>query len=218
VAHDFNNMLTVITGTTEMLMDELRGNAEALRTAALVNQAADRCTELIQHLLAFAHKQPLRPRNVEINGTIQDIAKLTRPTLGEHIGIDSILEQEIATAHVDGSQLANSLVNMAINARDAMPHDGKLLFETRSVLLDEIYAQANPEVVPGPYVLLAVSDSGIGMSAATRDRAFEPFFTTKGGSTGLRPCAQHGLWFHQAIGRTHQDLQRGGSRHHDPAL
>jgi PAS domain S-box-containing protein len=184
VAHDFNNMLTVITGTTEVLMDELKHSPEALQTAVLVNQAADRCTELIRHLLAFARKQPLRPRNVDINSTILDIAKLLRPTLGEHVEIDSILEQEVATAHIDASQLANSLVNMAINARDAMPDGGKLLLETRNIVLEETYARNNPDVIPGPYVMLAVSDSGTGMSAAVRDRAFEPFFTTKRGGKG----------------------------------
>jgi PAS domain S-box-containing protein len=188
VAHDFNNMLTVIAGTMEVLMEELADKPEALQIAALINRAADRCTELIQHLLSFARKQPLRPRNVDINGTILDIAKLLRPTLGEHIEIDSILEQEVAIAHIDASQLANSLVNMAINARDAMPQGGKLLLETRNVFLDEAYAQANPDVVPGHYLMLAVSDTGTGMQATIRDRVFEPFFTTKGDSgkgTGL---------------------------------
>jgi PAS domain S-box-containing protein len=180
VAHDFNNMLTVIAGTMDILMDELADKPEALETAALVNQAADRCTDLIQHLLAFARKQPLRPRNVDINSTILDIAKLLRPTLGEQIEIDSILEQEVATAHIDASQLANSLVNMAINARDAMPAGGKLLLETRNVVLDETYAGANLDVIPGPYVMLAVSDTGTGMPPEVRDRVFEPFFTTKG--------------------------------------
>jgi PAS domain S-box-containing protein len=188
VAHDFNNMLTVIAGTMEVLMEELADKPEALQIAALINRAADRCTELIQHLLSFARKQPLRPRNVDINGTILDIAKLLRPTLGEHIEIDSILEQEVAIAHIDASQLAKSLVNMAINARDAMPQGGKLLLETRNVFLDEAYAQANPDVVPGHYLMLAVSDTGTGMQATIRDRVFEPFFTTKGDSgkgTGL---------------------------------
>jgi CheY-like chemotaxis protein len=126
----------------------------------------------------------LRPRNVDINNTILDIAKLLRPTLGEHIEIDSILAQEVATAHIDASQLASALINMAINARDAMPDGGKLLIETRNVVLDEAYAQANADVVPGPYVMLAISDTGTGMSAATRDQVFEPFFTTKSGSKG----------------------------------
>ena len=180
VAHDFNNMLTIITGAMEMLLDQLTDNAEALQTIALVNQAADRCTELIQRLLSFARKQPLRPRNVDINSTILDIAKLLRPTLGEQIEITSILADEVAAAHIDASQLANSLINMAINARDAMPHGGKLLLETRNVVLDEAYAAANPDAIPGPYLMLAVSDTGTGMPAAVRDRVFEPFFTTKG--------------------------------------
>jgi PAS domain S-box-containing protein len=184
VAHDFNNMLTVIAGTMEVLMDELKDRPDVLQTAALIDQATERCTELIQHLLAFARKQPLRPRNVELNSAVLDIAKLLRPTLGEQIEIDAILADEATTAHIDSSQLANSLVNMAINARDAMPHGGKLLLETRNVVLDEAYAQANPDVVPGRYVMLAVSDTGAGMPPSVRDRVFEPFFTTKGAGKG----------------------------------
>jgi len=184
VAHDFNNMLTVITISMEMLMDDLKGRPETLQWAALINQAADRCTELIQHLLAFARKQPLRPRNVDVNNAILDVAKLLRPTLGEHIEIESMLTQEAATAHIDASQLASALINMAINARDAMPDGGKLLIETRNVVLDEAYVEANADVVPGPYVMLAISDTGTGMSAAIRDQVFEPFFTTKSGSKG----------------------------------
>jgi len=187
IAHDFNNMLTVITGTTETLVAGLQHQPDLLRTAALIDRASERCTELIKHLLAFARKQPLQPRNVDINGTMLDIAKLLHPTLGEHIEIETILEREVTTSHIDPSQLANSLLNMAINARDAMPNGGKLLLETRNVVLDEAYAQANPEVRPGPYVMLAVSDTGTGMTAEVRDKAFEPFFTTKevGKGSGL---------------------------------
>jgi PAS domain S-box-containing protein len=187
VAHDFNNMLTVITGTTETLVAALAHEPELQKTAELIDQAAERCSELIQHLLAFARRQPLQPRNVDINATVLDIAKLLRPTLGEQIEVDSILEQEVATAHIDPSQLANSLLNMAINARDAMPNGGKLLLETRNVVLDEAYAQANPDAKPGPYVMLAVSDNGTGMSQEVLDKVFEPFFTTKevGKGSGL---------------------------------
>ncbi len=187
VAHDFNNMLTVITGTTETLVAGLQHQPSLRKTAELIDQAAERCSELIQHLLAFARRQPLQPRNVDINGTVLDIAKLLRPTLGEQIEINSILEQEVATSHIDPSQLANSLLNMAINARDAMPNGGKLLLETRNVVLDDAYAQANPDVKAGPYVMLAVSDTGTGMPQAVQDKAFEPFFTTKevGKGTGL---------------------------------
>src|SRR6185295_13436978 len=115
---------------------------------------------------------PLQPRNVDVNATVLDIAKLLRPTLGEQIEVNSILEQETATAHIDASQLANSLLNMAINARDAMPNGGKLLLETRKVVLDEAYAQVNPDVKPGPYVMLAVSDTGTGMSREVLDKVF----------------------------------------------
>jgi PAS domain S-box-containing protein len=184
VAHDFNNMLTVITGNTEMLVAGLKDRPDLQRTAAQIDQAADRCAELIQHLLAFARKQPLQPRNVDINDAILDIAKLLRPTLGEQIEIETILEQSVTTSHIDPSQLANSLLNMAINARDAMPSGGKLVLETRHVVLDQAYAAENPDVPPGPYVMLAVSDSGGGMPAEIRDRVFEPFFTTKEAGKG----------------------------------
>lgn len=195
VAHDFNNMLTVITGTTETLVAGLADKPTLKKTAELIDVAAERCIELIQHLLAFARRQPLHPRNVDINGTVLDIAKLLRPTLGEQIEIDSILEQEVATAHIDASQLANSLLNMAINARDAMPEGGKLLLETRKVVLDEAYAAANPGVMPGPYVMLAVSDTGSGMSKEVQDKVFEPFFTTKevGKGTGLGMSMVYGF-------------------------
>ena len=187
VAHDFNNMLTVITGTTETLVAGLARQPELQSVARLIDDAAERCAELIQHLLAFARRQTLQPRNVDINAAVLDIAKLLRPTLGEQIEIETILERGTTMSHIDPSQLANSVVNMAINARDAMPDGGKLLLETRNVVLDEAYAQANVEVQPGPYVMLAVSDSGTGMPASVRDKAFEPFFTTKavGKGSGL---------------------------------
>jgi PAS domain S-box-containing protein len=187
VAHDFNNMLTVITGTTETLVAGLANQPEYQSIAKLIDDAAERCAELIQHLLAFARKQPLQPRNVDINNAVLDVAKLLRPALGEQIEIETILAAEATASHIDPSQLAKSVLNMAINARDAMPGGGKLLLETRNVVLDEAYAQANADVRPGPYVMLAVSDSGTGMPAEIRDKAFEPFFTTKdiGKGSGL---------------------------------
>jgi signal transduction histidine kinase len=195
VAHDFNNMLTVITGTTETLVAALQDQPSLRKSAEVIDQAAERCRELIQRLLAFARRQPLQPRNVDINGTVLDIAKLLRPTLGAQIEINSIFEQEVASAHVDPSQLANSLLNMAINARDAMPNGGKLLIETRDVVLDDAYAAANPEVKPGRYVMLAVSDTGTGMSPAVQEQIFEPFFTTKevGKGSGLGMSMVYGF-------------------------
>ncbi|MBR0687169.1 CHASE3 domain-containing protein [Bradyrhizobium manausense] len=187
VAHDFNNMLTVISGNTETLVASLKEQPELQRTARLIDDAAERCAELIQHLLAFARKQPLQPHDVEINAAITDIAKLLRPTLGEQIQIETVLEQGPMTSHIDPSRLTNAVLNMAINARDAMPNGGKLLLETHRVVLDEAYAQANAEVRPGPYVMLAVSDTGAGMAQSVQEKAFEPFFTTKevGKGSGL---------------------------------
>ncbi|UVO34013.1 CHASE3 domain-containing protein [Bradyrhizobium arachidis] len=187
VAHDFNNMLTVISGNTETLVARLKDQPELQRTARLIDDAAERCAELIQHLLAFARKQPLQPRDVEINSAIADIAKLLRPTLGEQIQIETALQQGPMTSHIDPSRLTNAVLNMAINARDAMPNGGKLLLETRHVVLDEAYAQVNPDVRPGPYVMLAVSDTGTGMPQSVQEMAFEPFFTTKevGKGSGL---------------------------------
>jgi len=185
VAHDFNNMLTIITGSIEALVEDVGDRPAAAELAVLIGRAADRCTELIRHLLAFARKQPLRPRDIDVNSTVLDISKLLRPTLGEQIEIKCILDdQDPLVAHIDSAQLANSLVNMAINARDAMPDGGKLLLETQKVVLDEAYAAANPGAAPGSYIMVAVSDTGTGMSPEVRNRVFEPFFTTKEAGKG----------------------------------
>jgi PAS domain S-box-containing protein len=187
IAHDFNNMLTVIGGTAETLVAELSDQPDLKDVASLIDEAAERCAELVQRLLAFARKQPLQPRNVDINSAVVDIAKLLRPTLGEQIEIETVLGRDVTSAHIDPSQLANSVLNMAINARDAMPEGGKLVLETQNVELDDAYADDDAEVRPGRYVMIAVSDSGSGMPAEVRDKAFEPFFTTKevGKGSGL---------------------------------
>ncbi|XUM24966.1 CHASE3 domain-containing protein [Bradyrhizobium oligotrophicum S58] len=184
VAHDFNNMLTIITGSIEVLIDAVQDRPAAAEFAALIGRATDRCTELIRHLLAFARKQPLRPRDIDVNATVEDIAKLLRPTLGEQVEIRTVLADEDLITHVDSAQLANALVNMAINARDAMPDGGRLLLETAKTTLDAAYAAANPGIVAGSYVMVAVSDTGSGMPAEVKDRAFEPFFTTKDAGKG----------------------------------
>jgi PAS domain S-box-containing protein len=187
VAHDFNNMLTVITGTTETLVAGLKDRPALQHTAKLIDQAAERCSELIQHLLAFARRQPLHPRNVDVNATVSDVAKLLRPTLGEQIEIVTVLDPAVTSAHVDPSQLANSVLNMAINSRDAMPEGGKLTLETRKVELNKSELEINPEEGSGSFVMIAVSDTGTGMPAHVREKVFEPFFTTKevGKGSGL---------------------------------
>ncbi len=187
VAHDFNNILTVITGTIEILAEAVADRSDLAAIATMIDDAATRGANLTQQLLAFSRKQPLQPRDVDINFLITDTAKLLRPTLGEQIEIASILEPDAWHAIVDPSQLSTALLNLAINARDAMPEGGKLTFETGNVVLDEAYAEANPDATPGYYVVVAVSDTGAGIPPDIRDHIFEPFFTTKevGKGTGL---------------------------------
>jgi signal transduction histidine kinase len=187
IAHDFNNILTVIIGTIEILADTVVHDPELAEIAATVDAAAQRGAELTQHLLAFARKQPLHPRATDTNELVIGAARLLRPTLGEHIEIESMLEENAWPALVDPGQLTTALVNLAVNARDAMPNGGKLTFETRNVYLDEVYAEAHREVAPGAYAMVAVSDNGTGIPAAIRDKVFDPFFTTKeiGKGTGL---------------------------------
>jgi signal transduction histidine kinase/ActR/RegA family two-component response regulator len=187
VAHDFNNVLTVITGTIEILAEEVSNRPDLVAITRLISEAADRGAELTAHLLAFARKQPLQPRDTDVNRLIVEAAKLMRPTLGEHIEIESMLADAIWAALVDPGQLSSALLNLAINARDAMPDGGKLTLETRNVILDESYAVDNGDVRPGNYVMIAVSDTGVGIPEAIIDRVFDPFFSTKavGSGTGL---------------------------------
>ena len=184
IAHDFNNILTVITGTIDILHDGLHDRPQLAAISKMIDEAATRGAELTKHLLAFARKQALQPRETDLNGLIVDAAKLLRPTLGEQIEIESILADDAWPALIDPSQLTSAVLNLAINARDAMPTGGRLTLETRNVVLDEAYARENADVSPGPYVMVAVSDTGTGISPEIRDKVFEPFFTTKGVGKG----------------------------------
>lgn len=183
VAHDFNNILTVITGTIEILADAVAKEPELAAITKMIDEAAGRGAELTQHLLAFARKQPLQPREIDINSLVIDTAKLLRPTLGEQIQIESVFEEESCVAIVDPNQLTTAILNLALNARDAMPDGGKLIVETGAAYLDEVYASAN-DVAPGHYVLIAVSDTGSGIAANMLARVFDPFFTSKGPGKG----------------------------------
>ncbi|KIZ40657.1 ATP-binding protein, partial [Rhodopseudomonas palustris] len=187
VAHDFNNMLTVIAGTAEILTEDLGDRPELVAFVQMIAQAADRGADLTRHLLAFARKQPLQPTSVDVNAMVLSLKQMLRPTLGEHIEIDSMLEEDTEPADIDPSQLSAALLNLAVNARDAMPNGGKLMLETGNVVLDESYAIHNPDARPGPYVMIAVSDTGTGIPVQLRDKVFDPFFTTKavGKGTGL---------------------------------
>jgi signal transduction histidine kinase/CheY-like chemotaxis protein len=179
VAHDFNNILTVITGSIEILGDAVKDSPQLAQITNLISAAAARGADLTQHLLAFARRQPLQPRPTDINALVIDAARLLRPTLGEQVEIESMLAHDAAPALIDPSQLSTAILNLALNARDAMPEGGKLTLETRNVLLDETYAGGNPEVSPGNYVMIAVSDTGKGIPGTLLDKVFEPFFTTK---------------------------------------
>ena len=187
VAHDFNNILTVITGTIEILGDAVKDRPHLSQITNLISAAAARGADLTQHLLAFARRQPLQPRSTDVNALIIDTAGLLRPTLGEQIEIESMLPPDTAPALIDPNQLSTAVLNLALNARDAMPNGVMLTLETRNVVLDETCAGGNSDVKPGNYVMIAVSDTGTGIPANLLDKVFEPFFTTKdvGKGSGL---------------------------------
>jgi PAS domain S-box-containing protein len=184
IAHDFNNILTVITGTIEILAEAVEKEPQLAAITRMIDEAASRGADLTQHLLAFARKQPLQPRETDVNALIIDTAKLLRPTLGEQIEIESVFEDERCFSTVDPNQLATAILNLALNARDAMPDGGKLILETGSAYLDENYANMHGDVLPGRYALIAVSDTGTGISPAILDKVFNPFFTSKGPGKG----------------------------------
>ncbi|HZL31566.1 MAG TPA: PAS domain S-box protein [Pseudolabrys sp.] len=184
VAHDFNNMLTVITGTIDILGDAVADKPHLASIAKLISEAADRGAELTRNLLAFARKQPLQPRETNVNEVATESARLLRPTLGEDIEIVTRFSDDAWPALIDPAQLSTAILNLAINARDAMPEGGKLTLETANVILDEAYVSQHSEVSPGSYVMIAVSDTGTGIPAAIREKVFEPFFTTKGVGSG----------------------------------
>jgi PAS domain S-box-containing protein len=187
VAHDFNNVLTVIVGTIDIMMDGLADRPRLAAIAQMIEEAAARGADLTRQLLAFARKQPLQPRETDINSLIVGTAKLLRPTLGEQIEIDSMLAPDCWHALIDPSQLSTALINLAVNARDAMPDGGKITFRTSNAKFDPRLTNRDAEVTPGDYVIITVTDTGAGIPATIRDKVFEPFFTTKevGKGTGL---------------------------------
>ncbi|OSI28033.1 ATP-binding protein [Bradyrhizobium canariense] len=187
VAHDFNNLLTVILGNSEHLADRLAGNKELHRIAGDIATAAERGSDLTRSLLAFARKQPLRPRDIDIGEKIKEVEHLLRRPLGEHIECTFALAPDLWLISVDPGQLTTALLNLVLNARDVMQLGGRLTIEARNVSLGESDLDINGEPRPGDYVMVAVIDTGSGMTAEVASRAFEPFFTTKevGKGTGL---------------------------------
>ncbi len=194
VAHDFNNLLTVIIGGLDMIERQLPALGTSTATARIARardmalQGAQRAAMLTSRLLAFSRQQALNPKPIDANRLLAGLSELLRGTLGEAVQIETVLAGGLWLAHADENQLENALINLAVNARDAMPGGGKLTIETANCHLDEAYVASVAEPVrPGQYVMIAATDTGIGMNSEALERAFEPFFTTKatGSGTGL---------------------------------
>jgi hypothetical protein len=211
VAHDFNNILTAIHGYADLLGAELPPKDPRLEDVEEIRKAARRAAALTRQLLAFSRKQVLEPRVLDVNDLVENMDKMLRPLLGENIQLSAHLTPELHAVRADPNQLEQVIMNLTINARDAMPKGGQLTIETANVELDEEYAAHHVGVVPGRYVMLAVSDTGTGMDEQTRARIFEPFFTTKepGKGTGLGLSTVYGIvkqsggsiWMYSEVGR-----------------
>jgi signal transduction histidine kinase/ActR/RegA family two-component response regulator len=187
VAHDFNNLLTIVIGCVGMLRGAVGENARALERIEMATLAAERGARLTKQLLAFARRQPLQPEVVAVGALMTEVLPLVRRAVGEEIEVECVSSGGLWNTIVDPAQFQSAVLNLAINARDAMPDGGKLTIETANVSLDDVYAAHHAEVEPGQYVLFAITDAGKGMDEATKARALDPFFTTKpiGEGTGL---------------------------------
>jgi CheY-like chemotaxis protein len=188
IAHDFNNMLGVISGSLDLAARHIKkGNFAIERFMEAASKATDRAAALTHRLLAFARQQPLAPQPLDANKMIATMSDLLRSTLGEHISIETVSAAGLWRVKVDAPQLENAILNISINARDAMGEGGRLTIETANAYLDEAYCRQHGEVAPGQYVMVAITDTGMGMKPEIAARVFEPFFTTKpeGVGTGL---------------------------------
>jgi nitrogen-specific signal transduction histidine kinase/CheY-like chemotaxis protein len=187
LAHDFNNLLTVVIGNLELLEGKLATDERGARRLAEAIDAARKGSDLTRQMLAFARKQVLEPSEVKINDLVKGISPLLARTIGETIELKTVAMDGEPKAMIDASQLESAVLNLAINARDAMPKGGLLTIETQPAYLDAAYAERNPDVTPGHYVLVAVSDTGSGMTPELLEKVWQPFFTTKpqGKGSGL---------------------------------
>ncbi|MFN8453419.1 MAG: PAS domain S-box protein [Anaerolineae bacterium] len=196
VAHDFNNLLTIIIGYSESLLTRrLNDHDSARKDIERIKRAGERASALTRQLLAFSRKQPLQLQRLNLNAVMTDLEKMLHRLIGENIAILIVPAPDLAWVLADAGQMEQVLLNLAVNARDAMPRGGDLIFETANVILDETYTRQHAEVIPGPYVMLAVSDTGTGMDKETISHIFEPFFTTKeqGKGTGLGLAMAYGI-------------------------
>ena len=210
IVHDLNNILTVITGTIEILAEGVADRPELVAITKMIDEAGMRGADLTQRLLAFARKQPLRPREVDVNALVTEAANLLPSTLGKNVEVHRMLAADASRALIDPCQLKNAIRNLALNARDAMVDGGKLTIETANTVLDDDYARMNGDVTAGNYVMVAVTDSGHGIPACILDHVFEPFFTTKdvGKGSGLGLSMVYGF-VKQSNGHIKIDSEEG---------
>jgi two-component system cell cycle sensor histidine kinase/response regulator CckA len=211
IAHDFNNLLAVIMGYSELLLEAFPPDDPRNRKVHQIKKAGDRAASLTRQLLAFSRKQVVRPRVLDLNALVDDLSKMLSRIVREDIELTTILRPEIGHIVADPGQVEQVIINLVVNARDAIPNGGKVIIETANSHLDEHYCRSHPTVKPGRYVMVAISDTGIGMDAKTQARIFEPFFTTKeqGKGTGLGLATVYGIvkqsegniWVYSQVGK-----------------
>lgn len=211
IAHDFNNLLTLIMLHSEVILKQLGENSDVSASIKEIYESAQRASNLTAQLLSFARRRIIEPVVFNVNTLIKGINNMLKSLIGEHIKTEIILDENLHPVKVDPAQLEHSIINLVLNARDAMPSGGKLIIETQNVYLDQNYARTHQEVTPGEYVLIAVSDTGVGMDENIKSRIFEPFFTTKpaGKGTGLGLASVYGfvkqsgghIWVYSEKGR-----------------
>ncbi len=211
VAHDFNNILMVIKGHTELLLNVLSPSDHVTRKIQQIDRSADRAATLTRQLLAFSRMQVLQPQVINLNSVVEEMGKLLPRLIGEDIELVIRVRKDLGSIRADAGQMEQVIMNLAVNARDAMPNGGKLLIETCNSDLDYSYASTHPLIRPGSYVQLSVSDNGTGMDAETQTHIFEPFFTTKekGKGTGLGLATVYGIvkqsggfiWVYSELGK-----------------
>lgn len=195
IAHDFNNMLNVILGYTQMVIDETKKDSTQRRYAQQVQKAGQSAAELVQQLLAFSRRQVIDPKIININEAIDNLVKMLHRIIGENIALKLSLSENVSPVMADPGQMVQVIMNLCVNARDAMPQGGELTVETSNTTIDEAYCQIHPWAHPGHYTLLSITDTGMGIDSETQTRIFEPFFTTKelGKGTGLGLAIVYGI-------------------------